>query len=238
MHIVYIDDSKDGKNICFSAVIIPADEWLNTLNLLVEMRRAMKESDGIYMKKELHATDWLGGRGNVAENAVPKGARARLYEFVLKTIANLPGIQIINAHSRKSNEMELFSRLLNRINKNVQIAGSRTIVFSDEGKNYDGLLRRMRRFNPTPSAYGGWSSGKASKNFPLERILEDIVYRDSAKSYFIQVADFCVYSLLRYENPTQSSIKYGIDKSIYLLDTVLVKQAFAKDPKGLEIVRV
>ena len=202
------------------------------------MRRAMKSSDAISIKKELHATDWLGGRGNDAKHAVPKGARVRLYLYCLSAIAMLPGVQIINAHSNRSNEMELFSRLLNRVHKNVQLAGSRAMIFSDEGKNYDGLLRRLRRINFVPSAYGAWRTGATSKNMPLERIIEDIVYRDSANSFFIQAADFSAFSLLRFENPTINAKKYGFDKSIHILRKVLVTKAYAKDPKNLGIIRV
>lgn len=66
MHLVYVGDSKDQKKLCFSAIMIPATRWLEAFDKLVEMRRTMKQSHGIYTRTELHATDWLGGRGNVA----------------------------------------------------------------------------------------------------------------------------------------------------------------------------
>lgn len=237
MHLVYIDDSKDEKSICFSALLIPADQWMACLDHLIGVRKAIRGSDGIYNSIELHATDWLGGRGNVAPMTVPKGARARLFNYVLSSIALMPGVQIINAHSTKAQEMTLFERLLNRIHKNVAIAGSRAVIFSDEGKNYDALLRRLRRFNPIPSHYGQWPGGRATRNLPLERILEDVVYRDSRRSYFVQAADFCAFSLLRYEAPTPAITKLGLDRSFEILKRVLVTQAFASDPKKLGIVR-
>src|SRR4051812_5673568 len=99
MHLVYIDDSKDEHHICFSAILIPADQWVAALDHLVGMRKHMRLSDGIYTSKELHATDWLGGRGRVAPDPVPKGARARLFNYVLSAIVRIPGVQIINAHA-------------------------------------------------------------------------------------------------------------------------------------------
>lgn len=238
MHLVYIDDSKDERNICFSAIIVPAADWMNCLDHLIGMRRAMRSSDGIYMKKELHATDWLGGRGNIAPDPIPKGARARLFQFVLSAIVRMPSVQIINAHSAKCNEMQLFERLLNRINRFASKADSHAIIFSDEGKNYDSLLRRLRRHNPVPSAYGLWQAGVSAKNIPVEHILEDIVYRDSANNYFIQAADFCAFALLRYENPTEAIKKHGLERAFETLTNVMVRQAYSKDPKKLGIIRV
>jgi hypothetical protein len=208
-----------------------------SLDHLIGMRRAMRASDGVFNSIELHATDWLGGRGNVAPAVVPKGARARLFNFALSSIALMPGVQIINAHAPKAQEMRLFERMLTRIHKNVSNAGSRAIIFSDEGKNYDALLRRLRRFNPIPSHFGSWAGGKPTVNVPLERILEDVVYRDSSRSYFVQAADFCAFSLLRYETPTPKITKLGVHKSFEILKRVLVTQAFAADPKKLGIVR-
>lgn len=238
MHLVYIDDSKDDQYICFSALLVPADQWIASLDHLIGMRKAMRQSDGVFPSIELHATDWLGGRGNVAAHPVPKGARARLFDYVLSAITRLPGVQIINAHARRANEMQLFERLMVRIHRNVELAGSRAVIFSDEGKNYDSLLRRLRRHNPTPSAYGGWPDGSFTKSMPLQRILEDLVYRDSRRSYFIQAADFCAFALLRFENPTGPALKYGIDQSIQTLKPVLVHQAFKRDPRKLGIIRV
>lgn len=238
MHFVYIDDSKDGTNICFSAIIVPANLWQANLDHLIGMRRQIKVSDGIYTTKELHATDWLGGRGRVAPFGIPKGARARIFEYVLSSIALMPGVQIINAHAHKRDEMELFERLINRLETNMKVCGSNAIMISDEGKNYDHLLRKMRHVNHIPSAQGTWASGATAKNIPVSRILEDIIYRDSSRSYFVQAADFCAFALLRHENPTAKIVARNLQDSFLIMENAFVKQAFAKDPKRLGIIRV
>ena len=237
MHLVYVDDSKDLKNLCFSAIMFPADQWLEALDHLVGMRQAMNASDGIYTSVELHATDWLGGRGRIAPRNVPKGARVRLFDYALSAIVRLPSVSIFNALGRDSDETMLFERLMQRIHNTARARGSRAIIISDEGKNYDGLLRRMRRFNHIPSAYGWWPSGSFTQNMPADRIVEDIVYRNSARSYFIQAADFCAFSLLRNEAPTLKARKYGFDKSFEILRPALFTQAFARDPRKLGIIR-
>lgn len=217
--------------------MFPADQWLEALDHLIGMRRVMNASDGIFTSKELHATDWLGGRGRIAPHPVPKGARVRLFDFALSSIAMLPSVTILNAFGKKMDEMKLFERLMMRIHNTAERRGSHAIIISDEGKSYDGLLRRMRRINHVPSAYGSWQTGSFTKNLPAERIVEDIVYRDSSRSYFIQAADFCAFALLRNEVPTPKAIKYGFDQSFMILEKALLKRAFAKDPRKLGIIR-
>ncbi len=237
MHLVYIDDSKDGKAICFSALIIPAERWLEGFNQLLAMRRTMKERGGIYIKQELHATDWVGGRGNVSNRTIVRVERVQIFNWVLRHIVNLPDIQILNAFGSRSKEDELFKRLIQRVENNVSKINSHAIILSDEGKNYDALLRKMRRFNYIPSAKGAWADGSTSKNIPAEHVIEDIIYRDSKRSFFIQAADFCAFSLLRFEMPTERAVRMGFDKSLMILEPALVKAAFGSDPKKLGIIR-
>jgi Protein of unknown function (DUF3800) len=111
------------------------------------------------------------------------------------------------------------------------------LLIADEGKNYDWMLRKMRRVNYIPSRYGAWYSGDFTKNIPIDRIIEDISYRDSARSLFIQAADFCAYALLRSERPIPSKTKRGLDQSLFILEPIMVKAANSRDPRRLGIVR-
>ena len=147
MHLVYVDDSKDGKIICFSAIMIPSEKWLQAFNQLVEMRRIMKERGGVYIKKELHATDWVGGRGNVSDRTITRTERVEIFNWILKQIVALPDATILNAYGRRADEDELFKRLMQRIENTAKKRGSHALVISDEGKNYDHLLRKMRRLS-------------------------------------------------------------------------------------------
>lgn len=237
MHFVYIDDSGDNEVSCFSAIIIPADSWRSSLDHLMGARRMMRSSDGVYIAKELHSTDWNSGKGRLSRRPITKERRARLFDFFLSSIAMLPSAQVINACVPLDQKDRAFKYLLQRIHNNMRHAGSRCVIFSDEGKNYDAIRRRMGVFNYVPSKFGTWSDGNSAKNIVAERILEDLVYRDSAKSIFIQAADACAYALLRSERPLASKNLLGLHKSFDILDRVLVKQAFAADPRKKGIIR-
>jgi hypothetical protein len=123
--------------------------------------------------------------------------------------------------------------LLQRIENNMRFGGSRCVIFCDEGKSYDAIRRRMGVFNFIPSKYGEWEGGDAAKNIPANRILEDLVYRKSERSIFIQAADACAYALLRREQPIPSKTALGLDQSFYILERIMVKQAFGNDPFGI-----
>jgi len=93
------------------------------------------------------------------------------------------------------------------------------ILISDQGKDYTPLLRRMRRQNA------------------VKRVVEDIVYRDSQHSTFIQLADFCAFALLRFENPTFRIEKAGLHRAFQRLEPALLPHTFHNDPKCLGIIR-
>jgi hypothetical protein len=109
------------------------------------------------------------------------------------------------------------------------------ILICDEGKEqrYIKMARRMSVFNPIPSAFGQWEGGKNSKNIPVQSIIEDPFFKSSKASYFVQLADFCAYSLLRRERPIPSKTKYGLDQSLYILEPIMVKAACYTDKYGV-----
>jgi hypothetical protein len=237
MHICYIDDSGDDKVRVFSALALPVDGWSVALNQFHDYRRALKKRDGIYVRVEFHATEFVSGRGRIAPTAIPKGARCRIFDETLIEITKLPGVHLFNAAAPKTEETRIFERMLNRINRTMVAWDSKCILVSDEGKDYTRLLRKMRVHNPIPSQFQIWPDGSPNKNIVLDRIIEDLFFRDSRRSYFIQMADFCAYALLRSENPLPSKNKYGLNKSFDLLTPICLPQCFAKDPRKLGIIR-
>jgi hypothetical protein len=129
----------------------------------------------------------------------------------------------------------LLERLLNRIERTVAAWGSQAVLIFDEGeeKYNTALVRKMRVFNPIRSMYGAWPGGDLYKNIPLVMIVEDPVYRQSHRSYFIQLADFCAYALLQKEKPTPSRIPFGLQVSFHTLADVLVFEAHRPDKYGI-----
>ena len=235
MHLVYMDDSRDNRYCVFSALAISASEWQNAFRQVRDFRRDLKNSDGIYVYKEFHATDFVAGRGNIADRVVPKGRRCALFGETLELIARLPGIRLFNAVFPHGKDEQAFEWLLNRINRTMHTWDSNAILICDEGKElvYTRLRRRMGTYNPIPSNQGIWDNGNITRNIPLDKIIEDPFFKNSAQSYFIQLVDFCAFSLLRRENPTANAIRYGLNNAFNLLSGILVSEACSYDPEGI-----
>jgi hypothetical protein len=234
--LVYIDESRDEQICVFSALAIPANEWRNAFEQVRQFRRELKKSDGIYVYAELHAWKFVSGRGMIADRVVAKGHRCQIFKDALRRVANLPSARLFNAVFPKKDDERAFERLLNRLNRTMQEWDSRAILICDEGKEdaYTRMVRRMRVFNPIPSQFGVWTdTGAATKNIPIERVIEDPFFKKSQQSYFIQLADFCAYALLRRERPLPSKTRYGLDQAFSLLSSILVRQASQRDSEGI-----
>ena len=238
MFLAYIDDSGDEKVRCYSALLVHESVWRINRAMVLDFRRSLKQTDGIYITKELHATEFVAGRGNVAAIAVSKSRRCEIFHEALAFIAGLPKIRMLNAIGPRSDERQLFERLITRLNRTMAEWRSHAVMIHDEGKDYSHVVRRMGIYNPVPSRYGKWPDGLTYKNMPTERLIEDIIYRDSKSSPFIQMADFCAYALFRSEYPLASKTKYGLDKAFEVLAPICITAASETDSRKLGIIRV
>jgi hypothetical protein len=79
MFFVYIDDSGDENFRCYSALVIHESRWKSTHLAVKQHRRALKVSDGILVTKELHATDFVAGRGRLGRRLSRKAGAAKYF---------------------------------------------------------------------------------------------------------------------------------------------------------------
>jgi len=234
MHLIYIDDSYDRGYYCFSAIAIPAESWRETFAAIRNWRHNLKVSDGIYIRTELHSTDLVAGRGRIAPTAVHKWRRCEIYKSGLKILAGQNGVRIFNVCG-SHNMARSYERLLNRINRTMQAWDSHAILICDEGdeSTYTRLSRRLSAFNYIPSRFGAWPDGTGARNIPTERILEDPVFKNSSKSFLVQLADFCAFAILQKERPLASRKKYGLHRAYRLIREAFVLEANRADPDGI-----
>jgi hypothetical protein len=66
MRFIYVDESHDDQLYVLSAMALPADSWSQALDQVVQYRRDLKRTDGIYVSTEFHAWKFVSGRGNIA----------------------------------------------------------------------------------------------------------------------------------------------------------------------------
>lgn len=236
MHLIYIDDSRDEKLCVFSALAIPIERWRANFQKIREFRRELKRSDGIYVYKELHAWKLVSGRGNISEKIVTKYRRCQIFREAVGLVAQLEGARLFNAVFPRKQQDRAFEYMVNRINRALEAWESHGILFCDEGNDntITKLIRKMGVYNPIPSQFGAWQdTGQSTRNIPIDRIVEDPVFKKSERSYFIQLVDMVAYALLRRERQIPSKNKYDIHKVFDAVSGILVTAANKRDTEGI-----
>jgi len=236
VHLFYIDDSKEARGCVFSALGIPVQQWTPTLEEVRDFRRRLRREYGIYIHKELHAWKFVSGRGRISDRYVSKETRCEIFRTALEFVASLPGARLFNAVFPRKQDERAFEWLVNRVNRTLHAWESYALLICDEGKEviYTRRFRRMRAYNPIPSRFGVWlDTGELTRNIPIDRIVEDPVFKPSDQSYFLQLADFAAYALLRREFTLESKSRLGLNRAFEVLEPILVKEASRKDPYGI-----
>ena len=239
MWFAYIDESKDPGHFCvYTALITNGERWGTVFERIKDFRRQLRDEHGIYIAKELHAWKFASGRGRIAPHPISKAERADIFRKVLRFVGESKSFAVVS--SCHTNEQYAFERMMNRLNRTAVRFDARLLCFFDEGEEI-GItkrIRRMRVHNPIPSNQGVWvASGKATKNIVLSNIVEDPVFKDSAASFFIQLADFCAYALLRSERPIASRTALGYNTMYDELRTATRRFTNPSDPRGMGIIR-
>lgn len=240
-YLIYIDESYDESHFAYSAMFVPAFEWNHYFGQLLQWRHNWFDQHQIPLDYELHATKFVGGRGEFPSNR-NKTYRGDLFFEAIGRIESIDGIQVINGITTdKKKHLLLFEYILNRINRTLEAKDSYGILVCDEGNEnrLTSIVRRMKKENHIPSsAYHYYWNGTSARNLPLQRIIEDPLFKTSKSSYFIQLADLLAFSLLRNERPLHGRTLPAVISAFDQLDKTLIREAFSGDKRQKGIVRV
>jgi Protein of unknown function (DUF3800) len=133
-------------------------------------------------------------------------------------------------------ERALSAPVAKLIDERLSIYKSRAVIIADEGRETEIIkaLRKMHVYNPIPSQLGGWPTG-STKSITIDRVIEDPVFKQSDRSYFIQLADCVAFALLKSEvTPTPNIVKYKINEMFEdTLSGVCFRPASPRDPLGI-----
>jgi hypothetical protein len=234
MYLIYIDESYDETHFAYSAIFVPAFEWNRVFGDIIGWRKELFLAHRIPLDYELHATNFVGGRGEPNENR-NKDYRASIFKSAFQKIESLDGVHIINGiTANKKNHLKLFERILNRVNRTLKAKHAYGVLVCDEGNENKlvSIVRSMKKSNLIPSQVNYYES----IDIPLERIIEDPLFKTSKSSYFIQLADFVAFGLLRSEKFVDST-RDDVKQAFNCLDTRLVKVAYRGDSRKKGIVR-
>lgn len=216
MYLFYIDDSGDDglksegsptDAFVLSALIVSDDEWLTTLDEVVDFRRFLRDQFGLRMRDELKAGYLVHGAGPFDRLGTSDSARMRIYKMALRLQRKLGTLKTwaIVIHKDRwesqkrgdSTEMRrtAWGWMIQRIEAFTRHGRDTCIIFPDEGhpQFVRRMLRQMRRFSPVPSLL----DPSQSLSRPATFVVEDPNFRQSHESYLIQLADLNAYAAYR-----------------------------------------
>ena len=235
MHLFYIDASgEQGKYYVYTALAIHDGKWRPAFNKIKKFRQELKKDYGLRVDYELHAWKFLSGKGDLGPKLRTKESRYEVFQKTLEFMCTVDGFRLFN--SVNVNEQYAFERMVNRIERTMKERKSRAMLICDEGEEQTFIrrIRKMNVFNHIPSNRGAWSDdGTKTRNITLEHIIEDPIFKNSEESYFVQLADFCAYALLRMDRPIPDKAKYGLPTMFKILEPICFKGASPRDAMGV-----
>lgn len=238
VYLIYIDESYDQDSYCYSAIFVPVFSWNHVFNKIQEWRYKLADTYGISLTHELHATNFVRGSGQPQSNT-NKEFRGEIFREAFTLLENIEEIMVINAFAKnKIDYMKLFEWMLNRINRTLVSKNACGILVCDEGNESRliSVVRAMKKNNHIPSTVSRYGYNNESRNIPLDRIIEDPLFKQSKASYMIQLADFVAFGLLRNQRPAPNTHSL-VQDAFNILDKVLVKKAFTNCPQKKGIIR-
>lgn len=251
---MYIDESGDvgitnspTEYFIISALVIHESNWLNFLDDLIVFRKYLRDRFGLRLKEEIHASDFVNGRVNLRKDIL-KNDRIDILKKSLKWLNSRNDISIITVRCKKNNRADVFDftwRVLIQRLENTLIHGNfpggfaveKGIILADntDGGKLTKLLRKMRRFNPTPHNYLQYGTG--SRNLRLSAIIEDPVLRDSSNSFVHQMVDIIAYFGRQYYEPNRYIRKKGVRTFYNFIESITNAYA-TRNPTPNKIVEV
>lgn len=272
--LFYVDESYDSEKFCLSALGILHSRWKECFAMMRNQRVQLKQTHGILLSKEIHARDFVAGRGRVGPQTITKWQRSRIFLEVLRLAGSLPKATLLNICidvKGADPQLTAWDRLMNRIERmmvdfeqsehrrrnelNQKVAAvltkddadeiarrlnayaPRAIIVSDEGRDLEitRALRKMHAFNPIPSQFGAWQTGGRTTSITIDHVLEDPVFKESHRSYFLQLVDCIAFALLKREvPPTPNVTKYGLATMFQpSVGGICNRKAHPADPLGI-----
>lgn len=218
MYLAYVDESGDdgtkkgsSRSYAIGCVMIDARDWTSTFDQMIAFRRFLRDRFRVPVRAELKAQYLLRNRGPLLERPLSETARRKLYRSLLRVQPKL-GITTFAVVVNKAEAVKKFSTtrptsdvaweyVLQRLERRAFYEDTEILLVHDEG---DALGVRKRARKARRAGTAGSQTGIGVLNVPFTRLLDDPVARDSAQSYFIQLADLNAYAAFRRLYPPPS----------------------------------
>lgn len=253
--ITYFDESGDdgiknysSETFILTGLYMHAGDWNNNFELMRKFRRYLKENYNIPIKQEFHTAKFFTDKKPYREYKLTNEQRKEIVVLYSKVIANLNAKIVNTIIDKTSVKNDDYPVLKNSLTYTIQRIENdsdwKYIIISDKGRIsiMRKTARAIRNFNPITSMF----DNNSYYNSPIKNMVEDILEKDSADSYFIQVSDFVSYIVnlyykyvvLKKELPKRIGSWLELDdisKMINILSNIFNKKASLTNEYGFVI---
>ena len=194
VRLFYVDDSGASETgwAVFAWIECTAENWRAGLRDWLELRRALYTEFQIPADYELHATRFVGGRGNPSLDPAwnrAKHLRSLVAERALSTIAASPHVGLgavhrftgARGHQHAQEVASLYAALIQHLDSRLAAAGELAFVI------VDGDGRDASYFAP-----------HRALSLNSRHVLEDPFFQDSHRSQWVQMADLVAYTVYQH----------------------------------------
>lgn len=241
MRIVYYDEAGDDgtKTGCsplfvLSAIYLCKDDWKEVYKQIYDFRKQLRNEYGLLLRTEMHTKHFLMNKGCYRDFKINADNRMLIIEEFCKFIAILPlkNINIVINKTGKNKDIDILDKALdysiNRIENDIKYnhhESCKYLLLTDEGRlsKMRKTARRLQAIN-----YIQLCHSHEVQNKKIQRVVEDILPKNSQESHFIQIADLISFIVYAY-----SIEKQGVGKISKQLPYTLT---FEKTIEWLEIL--
>ncbi len=252
MFLMYVDESGDigttgspTNYFILSALIFHELRWNSILIDQIAFRRHLRQSKGLKLREEIHATHFVNRPGELRR--IKRNDRIDILKQSIDWVKNQQDVNVITVATNKAgkSKAEVFERtwqaLIQRFENTIRHRNfggpanpdDKGVVLADrtDDKQLTQLVRKMRRFNPIANVGRYYSGG--FRDIPLDYVIEDPVMRESKNSFMHQMVDVVSYCARQLYEPNKYMQKKGGHRFYHRLHPVLVTQASTVHPLGI-----
>ncbi len=252
MYLMFIDEAGDPglvnsptRYFMLSGLVVHDSQWQPYLEEILKFRKEMKVIYNLKLREEIHSARMINNPGDLVR--IKRNDRLSILRNFADLLSKMDGLSIINIVVDKQDRAantDIFEvawkALLQRFENTIKHGNfpqkshpnEKGMIFTDttDSIKLRKLLRKMRAYNPITSQYSGYLA------LPLNHIIEDPNFRDSAFSYYIQAADLASFLLYQYFAPNAYMKKIGGKNYFKRLEPILCKKASRTHEYGIVLL--
>lgn len=206
--IAYFDETGDdgvttasSDFFVLTSLYMHAEKWQSNFNHIRRCRQKLKEQLGFHVSEEFHTKHLLSDKDPYRKYGWTPEQRQALVKEMIIGVSELEA-QVVNVIIDKTRfKDQNYHVLENALKYNIQRIENDSngqwnyLIITDQGRlaPMRSTARAIRAFNPIQSKYSFEYT-----NQPIKSLIEDILEKDSAESYFIQACDLISYIVHLY----------------------------------------